>query len=453
MSTTGESQTAEYQQRRWLNIRKLLERSGPFCHPDFEASAEILDFIMNSCKVLVVGAGGLGCELLKDLALMGFKKIHIVDMDTIELSNLNRQFLFRKSDIGSSKAKCAVEFVNKRVPGCEAVAHHCSIQDLDEGFYRQFHIVVCGLDSIVARRWLNGMLMSLLQYNDDGSLDQSSVIPLVDGGTEGFKGNARVILPGMSACIECTLDLYPPQKTFPLCTIANTPRLPEHCIEYVKVLQWSKENPWGATTPIDGDDPQHVGWVMEKAQERASKHGITGITYRLTQGVLKNIIPAVASTNAAIAAACATEVFKLASSCCASMNNYMVLNMSEGVYTYTFNAERRTECVACSNTKRTMDVEPLATLQTIYDELRENPAYMMKTPGITTIINGRNKTLYMPSIKSLEERTRDNLKKRIIDLGLFNGADILVADVTTPNTIQIKLKFTENMDVELPVRV
>lgn len=55
-----------------------------------------------------------------------------------------------------------------RVPGCEAVAHHCAIQDLDEGFYNQFHIIVCGLDSIVARRWLNGMLNSMLQYNDDG---------------------------------------------------------------------------------------------------------------------------------------------------------------------------------------------------------------------------------------------------------------------------------------------
>jgi len=50
----------------------------------------------------------------------------------------------------------------------------------------------------------------MLQY-EEGVLDQSSIIPMVDGGTEGFKGNARVILPGMSACVECTLDLYPPQ--------------------------------------------------------------------------------------------------------------------------------------------------------------------------------------------------------------------------------------------------
>lgn len=73
-------------------------------------------------------------------------------------------------------------------------------------------------------------------------------------------------------------------------------------------MQWSKENPWDPNTVLDGDDPQHVAWVHEKAQERAMKYGIANVTYRLTQGVLKNIIPAVASTNATIAAACATEV-------------------------------------------------------------------------------------------------------------------------------------------------
>jgi len=77
-------------------------------------------------------------------------------------------------------------------------------------------MVICGLDSIVARRWLNGMLMSLLVY-ENGELDQASVIPMIDGGTEGFKGNVRVILPGMSPCIECTLDFYPPQVS----TVSN----------------------------------------------------------------------------------------------------------------------------------------------------------------------------------------------------------------------------------------
>lgn len=59
---------------------------------------------------------------------------------------------------------------------------------------------------------------------------------------------------------------------------------------------------------MDGDDPQHVSWIYEKSVERAHQFNISGVTYRLVQGVIKNIIPAVASTNAVIAAVCATEV-------------------------------------------------------------------------------------------------------------------------------------------------
>lgn len=99
--------------KRWNHLRKILQRSGPFCSPSFAASDENLESLMQ-CKILVIGAGGLGCELLKDLALMGFQDIHCIDMDTIELSNLNRQFLFRRKDIGKSKAIVSAAFINER---------------------------------------------------------------------------------------------------------------------------------------------------------------------------------------------------------------------------------------------------------------------------------------------------------------------------------------------------
>jgi len=60
-----------------------------------------------------------------------------------------------------------------------------------------------------------------------------------------YSGNARVIIPYMTPCVACTVDLYPPRETYPLCTIASTPRLPEHCVEYTRVILWEKEKPFG----------------------------------------------------------------------------------------------------------------------------------------------------------------------------------------------------------------
>uniref|UniRef100_A0A8C5B2E3 NEDD8-activating enzyme E1 catalytic subunit n=1 Tax=Gadus morhua TaxID=8049 RepID=A0A8C5B2E3_GADMO len=405
---------------RWNHIQKFLERPGPFTHPDFEASSESLQFMLETCKVLIIGAGGLGCELLKDVALSGFHNIHVVDMDTIDLSNLNRQFLFRSVALN---AEVAADFINTRIPGCCVVPHFKKIQDFDETFYRQFHIIVCGLDSVIARRWMNGMLLSLLVY-EDGVVDPSSIIPLIDGGTEGFKGNARVILPGITACIDCTLELYPPQINFPMCTIASMPRLPEHCVEYVRMLLWPKDKPFGDTVGLDGDDPEHIKWVYQRSLERAAEFSITGVTYRLTQ------------------AACATEVFKIASSAYAPLNNYMVFNDVDGLYTYTFEAERKDNCSACSQVPLDMRFSSSSTLQEVLDYLTESSYLQMKSPAITASVEGKNKTLYLQTVASIEQRTRPNLSKTLKELGLADGQELAVADVTTPQTMLFRLSFT-----------
>jgi NEDD8-activating enzyme E1 len=122
-------------------------------------------------------------------------------------------------DVGKSKAVVAAEFIKNRVPGCVVTPHHAKIQDFDEDFYRQFRIIISGLDNIEARRWLNGMLVDMIKYDEDGDIIPESIIPMIDGGTEGFKGQARVIIPKITSCFECTLELFPPQKSFPLCTI------------------------------------------------------------------------------------------------------------------------------------------------------------------------------------------------------------------------------------------
>ncbi len=425
---------------QWQGLEYLLTRGSPLSHPDFEASSQTLDFLRETCKLLVVGAGGLGCELLKDLSLLGFRNLHCIDMDTIDISNLNRQFLFRSDDVGKPKANVAADFVNARVPGCCVVPYFNKIQDFGPEFYHQFHMIICGLDSIVARRWINGMVLSLLKYDEAGQLDQSSIVPLIDGGTEGFKGNARVILPGITACIDCTLDLYPPQVTYPLCTIASKPRLPEHCIEYVKVLQWPKEKPFGDSC-LDGDSPDHIMWIYENAVRRADEYQILGVTYRLTQGVVKHIIPAVASTNAVISAVCSTEAFKLASSCSKPLQNYMVFNDTEGVYSYSFEAERKADCLSCSMKPVPVSFVEDSTLQDVYDFLCENPSFMMKLPTLTAVIKGKNKTLYLPTIQSVKEATEENLSKKLCDIGITNDHEIVVADVTSPQPITIVVKY------------
>ena len=100
--------------------------------------------------MLVVGAGGLGCELLKGLALSYVYELHVIDLDTIDVSNLNRQFLFRLSDCGQPKAKVAAERVMARCPGVSVQWYNKPLQDFPAAWYRKFDVVIAGLSAVEA---------------------------------------------------------------------------------------------------------------------------------------------------------------------------------------------------------------------------------------------------------------------------------------------------------------
>ncbi|KAM6430685.1 SUMO-activating enzyme subunit 2 [Liasis olivaceus] len=208
-------------------------------------------------RVLVVGAGGIGCELLKDLVLTGFAHIDVIDLDTIDVSNLNRQFLFQKKHVGRSKAQVAKESVLQFHPQANIIAYHDSIMNPDYNveFFRQFTLVMNALDNRAARNHVNRMCLA-------------ADVPLIESGTAGYLGQVTVIKKGVTECYEC--HPKPTQKTFPGCTIRNTPSEPIHCIVWAKYLfnQLFGEEDADQEVSPDRADPE-AAWEPAEAEARA----------------------------------------------------------------------------------------------------------------------------------------------------------------------------------------
>lgn len=149
--------------------------------------------VVREATVLVVGAGALGNEVLKNLALMGVGQILIVDFDTIEDSNLSRSVLFRENDRGRSKAEVAAEGVKSLNPDVAVKAWHGDINyELGLGVFRHVDAIIGCLDNREARLSINRFSWAVQR-------------PWVDGAIQELMGIVRVFWPGHGACYECTL--------------------------------------------------------------------------------------------------------------------------------------------------------------------------------------------------------------------------------------------------------
>ena len=148
---------------------------------------------LRQASVLVVGAGALGNEVLKNLTLVGIGRIIVIDMDEIEDSNLTRSVLFRARDRGKSKAKAAADACRDINPDTEITAIHGNVlTDLGLGVFRDVDVVIGCLDNREARLWVNRCCWKV------GT-------PWVDGGIQEINGVAKVFIPPDGACYECAM--------------------------------------------------------------------------------------------------------------------------------------------------------------------------------------------------------------------------------------------------------
>src|SRR5882757_2066042 len=148
---------------------------------------------IRATRVLVIGAGALGNEILKNLALLGFLHIVVVDLDRIEVTNLSRAILFSPEAIGHHKADVVATAYEKLLPEATVTPINANIlHSLGLGVFLWSDLILAGLDNREARLFIN---RSAWKTNR----------PWIDGAIEGINGVARVFLPGQPPCYECTL--------------------------------------------------------------------------------------------------------------------------------------------------------------------------------------------------------------------------------------------------------
>lgn len=181
-------------------------------------------------RYFLVGAGAIGCEMLKNWAMMGVGTgdgggVTITDMDTVEKSNLSRQFLFRDTDIGNAKSTAAASAAKRMNPGFDVTPLELRVGPETEGtftddFWENMSGVCNALDNVQARLYVDQRCVYYMKS-------------LLESGTLGTKGNTQVIVPGLTESYSSSRD--PPEKSIPICTLKNFPYQIEH------TLQWARD--------------------------------------------------------------------------------------------------------------------------------------------------------------------------------------------------------------------
>lgn len=296
--------------------------------------------LVKNSRVLMVGVGGLGCEIAKNLAMLGVGHIDLVDLDIIEHSNLNRQILFAGAKLGEPKATVAAKKLTEINPNLIIKGYHTSLERLDPALYQAADVVVGGLDSMNARLNLNAQCMRFRK-------------PLVDGGVSGYHGHVYTVFPYKNACYECNPLPVGESDEMAACTVVGVPRKRIHCV-FKGDMAFKEE--------FDRDpSPKNINdmkFIQKIANELVNKHNFLP---EYTEDDIVKIIdrhdPGIITINAVISALQSHEVVKILhwkkghKGVGEPIKSYVIFNAITMMF-YHIEKKRNPECSQCGNIVR-----------------------------------------------------------------------------------------------------
>jgi molybdopterin/thiamine biosynthesis adenylyltransferase len=375
--------------------------------------------IISASHVIVVGIGALGCEIVKNLALVGVGKLTLVDMDTIETSNLSRQMLFIDEDKGKLKTEVAREKLKVLNPDVEIITYSKKFEELPVSVFEAADVIAGGLDSFKARFALNKLAHEL-------------GIPYIDGAATGFKGNVQVIIPensGISGawtpCLRCFFPIPPAdEKVWVACSIPGQPRSREQCIlkaedEFVKIHGIHKE--------YSNIELKKIASIAHKLSIESPHTNEEIFIPEEVENVIRNKIPSILTVNAVISGIVSHEILKIIHKLKGydigeiMSPPYLEYSSAFGIFT-PVELTRDENCPVCGKpiTKLRIRVNKNSTLSDMLLALKKKGIDLPQTALITKVIDGR--VILAPN--------QDVQNKKLTTLSLQNH-DILRATYTS----------------------
>lgn len=367
---------------------------------------------VSSSKVLVAGVGALGCEVAKNLALMGVGELLLVDYDVVELSNLSRQMLYTDDDIGKPKVAVAEERVRKMNPHVRVAGIHRDIRQLPTEVFSKADVIVSCVDNWPTRRWVNSVSVLAKRL-------------LVDIAVDGYYGNIQVVVPRKTSCIECHSDtLIPVDIQAAECSLRR--RRPEDLMKElgekgveieIKIAEEFFKNNIKTIYDIKYA-PQHV---VEKLSNYALE------TLQTIRNLLNPKMPALQSISATVAGLGAFEVVRL-------LHNGSLGRPFSGLYVYDglngrltrVRLDRNMLCHVCGLGEDSPVEVEVAADETVTD-LKERIA---------------NRFLFPDAQIQIGPRLLDD-EKTLAEVGIRDGATLYVHTTRRAEPLLVKVRLVE----------